>query len=420
MLDTGVLLDRAALLLAQGRIRDAETTAREVLSKEPYNDLALSLLGRCAYEGGHFKDGMGFISDALALRPENSFYYYLLAFGYYQLEEYPAANDHLETAQSLHPDIAEFFGLQAFVLLAQKVWEAALQKADEGLALEADNLTCLNARSRALNKLRRTGEAIDAMQNALAVDPHHELTHTTLAWNYLEKGWHKNAQHHFREALRLSPNSEGARTGLKEALKSNVAPYRWLLQYHFWLHHKGKKWRVAVPVLLYVIFRVLSGALSVSESTRGLMWIPAGVYLLLVVASWSVGPIANCVLLFHPLGRHAVTASERWSALSVVSALCSGLCLLTLALLTPLWAGTAYETSLFLSAITLITLALPLGEMAFPVKWRGSLRRSKAALVLTAAGLLAILVMFLIPDNRILFGGYGFLFILYNWTGIFR
>lgn len=420
MVDTGVLLDRASLLLEQGRVHDAEVAAREVLRREPYNDMALALLGRCAYEGGHYNDGMGFIGEALALRPEHSFYYYLLAFGYYQQGSYHNAINQLRTAQQLHPDVAEYFGLHAFVLLAQQAWAAALEKADEGLYWEADNLTCLNARSRALNKLRRTGEAIHTMQDALAVDPHNEMTHTTVAWNYLEKGSHKQAHHHFREALRINPNSEHARAGLKEALKSKVAPYRWLLQYHFWLQHKGKRWRTASPIVLYLLFRLSSGVLSAAGASKEWVYLPVALYLLLVMTSWTINPIANFILLFHPLGKHAVTASEKWSAVAVVSALASGLLLLGLALFTPLFAGTSHADTIFFGALTLLTLALPLGELQYPLHWRGTARTQKVALVLVATGLAALAGMLLVPGNIVLFTIYLVGFIVYNWTGLFR
>lgn len=420
MVDTGLLLDRAGLLLAQGRARDAEVAAREVLSKEPYNDAALALLGRCAYDLGHFNDGMGFIREALAIQPENSFYYYLLGYGHYQLQEFDPAAAHIKTAISLHPYVAEYFGMYAFVLLAQRQWELALEKADEGLAVEADNLTCLNARSRALNKLRRTDDAIETMQDALAVDPHNELTHLTVGWNFLEKGRQRDAQHHFRETLRLNPNSDAARAGLKEALKSNIAPYRWLLQYSFWLHNKGRKWQTAAPILIYILFRAITGLLGASEQTKGLVWIPIALYLILVVTSWTIGPICNFILLFHPLGKHAVTNSERWSAVSVVAALVAGLSILGVSQVPAVAAAAGEDISLELAGLLLITLAFPLGEMEFPLQWKGTGRRQRAAMVLVALGLVSVICTLFIPALVAVAVVYGAGFILFSWSSIFR
>ena len=69
-----------------------------------------------------------------------------------------------------------------------------------------------------------TDEAIQTMEYALAQDPENELTHATVGWNYLEKGKHKIAVNHFREALRIDPNYNNAKDGLKESLKSKIAP----------------------------------------------------------------------------------------------------------------------------------------------------------------------------------------------------
>jgi hypothetical protein len=220
--------------------------------------------------------------------------------------------------------------------------------------------------------------------------------------------------------LRLNPDNDTARSGLKEALKSNVAPYRWLLQYHFWLHNKGKKWQTAAPILLYVLFRILSSALGANESTKGLVWIPVSIYLLLVVTSWTIGPICNFVLLFHPLGKHAVTASERWSAITAVSALAAGLVLLVLAQLPAVAAAAGENTSLELAAILSLSLALPLGDVEYPLRWHDRTKRERAAMVLSALGLISLFGVFLFPALLIVAAVYGIGFVLYSWTGIFR
>ena len=155
--------------------------------------------------------------------------------------DHAAAIENINKAVSMYPYAPEYYGMLSHIFIAEKNFRTALLKANEGLALDAENINCLNARSIALNKLKQTDAAIETMQNALAKDPENETTHATVGWNYLEKGKHKDAATHFREALRINPSSESAREGLKEALKSKIAPYRWILQYSFWINNKGKK-----------------------------------------------------------------------------------------------------------------------------------------------------------------------------------
>ena len=232
------LLERANLLLAQSRSKDAEYFIRQVLENDPEDDHALSLLTRAFYGQKKTDEGIETILRAIHAEPEKSYYFYLLAFGYYQKHIRIAAIENLNTAIKLNPYNAEYFGLLAFIFIEEKEYEKALSKADEGLAADAENSTCLNAKARALNKLKRTGEAIEAIENSLSKEPDNEMTHATVGWNYLERGQHKKANHHFREALRINPNQDSARIGLKESLKSSIPPYRWLLQYSFWINNR--------------------------------------------------------------------------------------------------------------------------------------------------------------------------------------
>src|SRR5450432_3558560 len=298
-----VILDQAKLLLDQGRPKDAEVKIKQFLQQEPNNDYALSLLARCLYERKQYDEGIKVIQDAISFAPQQSFYFYLLAFGFYQKENSFLAIDNLNKAIGLNPYHAEYYGLLSFVLLGDKNFKDALAKANEGLAIEAENITCLNARAMALNKLKKTDEAIATMQHALAQDPDSEFTHTTIGWNLLERGRHNEAAKHFREALRINPVRSNAQSGLKEALKSKIPPYKWLLQYSFWVNNQGKKMKAAMPFILYAVFRITIIIFRQSSATAGLAWVVGGIYLLFVIVSWTMNSIANFFLLFHAFVR---------------------------------------------------------------------------------------------------------------------
>jgi tetratricopeptide (TPR) repeat protein len=419
MITIDVLLDRADLLLNQGRYKDAEHTIKQALEQEPDNDYALALLGRCYFDAKRYEDGIAVIQQAIAIQPNHDFYFYLLGFGYYQLDKTLTAREQFQQAIALNPYHAEYYGMLAHVLLQGREFEAALDKANEGLAVDAENITCLNARSIALNKLKRTEAAIATMQDALAQDPDNAVTHSTVGWNYLEKGKHREAQKHFMEALRIHPNSNNAKQGLKESLKSKIPPYRWLLQYSFWLHNSGRNIGRYMPIALYIVFRILIGVFNANENTSGIAWALGGIYILFVVTSWSINSIANFFLLFHPLGKHALTNTERWSAISVMSVIISGL-----ALLVASGSGIIMEEeggSIFIAGILLISLALPLGIIQFPIRLRNKSRGELFTILLLLLGLLTLLTTAISPEVQFPFLTiYSIAFVVYNWTGIGR
>lgn len=418
MIGVDALLGRADMLLRQNRPKEAEKELLQVLQQEPDNDHALSMLGRSKYDLRLYNEGIGAIQQAIRVDPENGYYFYLLAFGYYQTDANHSAKRYLQRAIELAPYAADFYGLWAMILLEEKDFSQALQKANEGLAIDAENITCLNARSTALNKLKRVDDAISTMQDALQQDPENAFTHTTIGWNLLEKGRHKEAGDHFREALRINPNLEGARGGLKESMKSKIAPYRWLLQYSFWINNKGKNARWIIPVGLIFLVRFVSEMTRQSDNT-GLTIagnIVIGIYILFVLTSWLINPIANFFLLFYKDGKYALSAHERWNAISTVSVMLAGFAIALVGLLLP----EAAQAGVVMGGATIFSLALPLGHLSLPVRLRGnSLRQWFTLLILLIGTVTAVLFFAGLPWAETAGITYLVAFVLFTWLGVF-
>lgn len=416
MTDVAPLLERANLLLAQGRPKDAERQLADALRIEPENDYALGLLTRCKFDQQQYKEGIEVIQRAIHLVPQEGYYFYLLAFGYYQLDANGAALRYLQRAVELSPWSAEFFGLWGLVLLEEKNFEQALQRANEGLAVDAENITCLNVRSTALNKLKRVDDAIETMQDALEKDPENAYTHTTVGWNLLEKGRHKEAAAHFREALRLHPNLEGAREGLKQALKSKIPPYKWLLQYSFWINNKGKNARWAIPLGIYFGVQVINRlSRTGGENLATIGLVVGALYLLFVITSWVINPLANFFLLFHKDGKYALSSREKVNAVCLITALLSGLALVVTGVVLP-----GGSEPVMLAGLVTMSLGLPLGHMDFPIRLKGNHAVQWFSMALVVFGLVAI--AFSLTGSgaaTTVLTAYLVGFVVYTWASVF-
>lgn len=423
MANAEVLLNRAQMLLVQKRPRDAERSLREALGQDPENHHALALLARCKYELRQPQEGVEVIQQALRLQPHEDYYHYLLGFGYYQQNKNAAAQGQLRKAISLNPYAADYFGLLALIQIDERDFETALENADEGLAVHAGNITCLNARSTALNKLKRIDDAIDTMETALKQDPENDFTHNTVAWNLLEKGRHREAARHFREALRLNAAMENARMGLKEALKSRIAPYRWLLQYSFWINNKGKNARWMIPIAIFLAVRLASGAFEVAGK-EGSPWSYVAViilvlYLLLVATTWIISPLANFLLLFHSDGKYALTQKEKWNALLFIAAVASGLAIVISGACMPV-SRAHFANLLFIGGCITMSLALPLGHMQFPWRLRNNHFAQWLAMVLVPVGIITVITTLSgQPVASVLSVIYLPVFIIYMWVSAF-
>ena len=414
---TEAFLQKARLLLDQSRFKDAERELGRVLSQEPNNETALGLMARLKIDQGNPVDALPLLGQALALNPEADYYVYLRAFAHYKLDMNLSALSDLDEALAMNPYNPGYFSLYAFVLLEERRYEAALQKADEGLALHPEDIGCLNARSRALSKLKRTDDAAATMKDSLSADPDNDWTHTSVAWNFLERGEHKKAAHHFQEALRINPRNTAAVDGMKEALKSRIAPYRWFLLYGIWLSERGKNARWMMTIGLYLCFRIgTAGANALGPPFNLLAYVLIGLYLLAVLCSWLINPIANAFLSVHPQGRYALTLTERLSSQTVAAALLGGL---LVAAVTWLALPQVLHPQWLTMALVLASLSLPLALMQYPIgKDYGT--KQLLTLGLVCLGVLACFTLLLSYKLGIVVAGiYGACIVIGSWAAAF-
>lgn len=402
-------IQRARILFQQKRIKDAEKEIGYALRENPDDTEALMLLAECKMEVKQYEEAKRLLRACIATSPYYHRIYYLLAFCAYQQSGRGEAIEHLQKAIELNPEASAYYGLYAYILLDMHSYEEALQKADEGLAAYAEDLTCLNARTQALIRLKNKDEAYETIREALSIDPDDDFTHTNVGWIYLEKGKHTDARTHFREALRINPNNKRAKQGYKESLKARLLPYRWLLMFSLWLSAKLKKARWATIIIIWVGFRLMSGLSSVAGA-QPLALALIGLYLVFVVFSWVGASIANTVLLFTKEGKYILTNPEKQVAAAIA-------CLFALSILTALFgshlpgAGTHYY-----AALVFFTMVLPVSRFEYlhSVKRKKLVVYYSAALLalglISASGLLVGYSSMLIP-MLVYFAG----LVIYSW-----
>ncbi|MBX3240522.1 MAG: tetratricopeptide repeat protein [Chitinophagaceae bacterium] len=421
MNDPYFFIERARLLKDQKRTNEAIKQLNSALQLDPDNDEALSLYAHCYYDKKDYRKGIEIIDKALAIDPENGYYHYLKGFGYYSLNENTIAISILHQSIKLYPQFAESYGLMAHAYCEDINFEAALEKANEGLAIDPENITCLSARSIALNKLKKTADSIETIQTALSRDPENEYAHATAGWNYLESGKHKKAVGHFREALRINPNYENAKEGLKQALKSKIPPYKWMLQYSFWLQNQGKNAAWIVPVSLFIGVRLLSTIFGKINGTENVAVVIIGCYLLFVVTSWIISPLANLFLLFHRDGKYALDTTEKNTAITVVSSLIAGGLLIVVSTSTPAIEKSSYFSSFIIAAAAFLLTAVPLGKLQYPLSFTAYDTGNKVSLILVCLGLFTALSACIYPPVSIVSGAiFLLIFIVDNWFGVFN
>ena len=318
-------IQRARLLLQQGRLRDAEKEIGFALRDNPDDAEALLLLAECKVDARQYDEAIRLLQNCIGLEPDYHRNYYLLSFCYYRMSNRSEAVEYIRKAIALYPYASAYYGLYAYLMLDMRMYKDALEKANEGLSIYAEDLTCLNARTQALFRLKNNEEAYETIKEALAINPEDDFTHTNVGWHYLEKGKHKIARQHFREALRINPNNTRAKQGYKESLKAKLLPYKWMLMFSLWLSSKSKQTRWITVIGIWASIQVLS-RLSNAAGADVVAYILISIYLLFVIFSWVGASMANMVLLLSSEGKYVLTKTEKQVAGAVAALLLGAVC----------------------------------------------------------------------------------------------
>ena len=316
---------RAQLLMDSSRYSDAKEELGRALAIAPDNETAhaLAAINSSMMEdhGAAIKHGKLAVTNA----PDSPFMHYALAIALFNADEKPESQKAINEAIRLDPFDADLYALLARIYLARRDWDEALSEAERGLKIDAEHIECLNIRATALRQLNRPEESSAVIEHTLRVAPDNTSALVNLGWNKIEQGKHKEALEHFREALRLDPESEAARFGVVEALKASNVIYRIILRYFLWMSKLSGKASWAVIIGALILFRVLRSAAEENPTLEPFVWPLLILYLLFVFLTWTAVPLFNLALRLHPIGRYALSRSEirasNWTGSAILLAI---------------------------------------------------------------------------------------------------
>ncbi|SNC68089.1 Tfp pilus assembly protein PilF [Hymenobacter gelipurpurascens] len=307
--------DRILLLLRQGRAVQAEQELHRVLHSDPNDAHAHALMALALLEQSRPEEARTHAHTSVGLSPEHDFAYYLLSLTHQRLQQPEEARQAIEQALALDPTDPNYHHTLGILRFTQGQWAAALRAAEMGLAYDPEHVDCLGLRARCLTRLGRPEDAASSLSQALLYDPDDAGTHADAGWVALESGRHKEALEHFRNALRLAPTSEYARSGLVEALKARYWLYRAFLRFTVWTEGLSSMSRRLLFIGLYILVRFVPVLLPL--------------YLPFVFMSWFADPLFNGLLLLNPYGRHALSNAQRRQALAFMGMLAAATVLFT-------------------------------------------------------------------------------------------
>jgi tetratricopeptide (TPR) repeat protein len=381
----GANFERAQLLFEQSRYEPCERALRQELAEEPGNPMAHALLGLCL-AAMHREGALESAREAIRQAPDLAFAYYALADILHDREDLSGAGEAIREAIGLDPMMPNYHALQAGIEFKQGHWAEALAAAERGLAIDAEHVGCTNLRALALVKLRRTKEAGQAFESALARDPDNAVTHANQGWALLEQGATGRALYHLREALRLDADFEMARQGVIEAFKARYFVYQLLLRFVFWMSRLSHRRQWAILLGGTVGYLVIEVVAFFSHNLELYIRPVQALCILFAVLTWIADPLFNLVLRFDRVGRSSLSAAQVRASNMV------GACLLGAAVALLAWLCRGWVIALDLAGLYVVLLLPVVGIADCPPGWRRRLMFVYTQALVIAGGVGLILL----------------------------
>ena len=310
--------------LELGRYKDAEQRFKDALASEPDSDALLALLAHAVHsQDGRDAEALEIIDRAIAVEPNDGGHHTMRAFILNSLDRHQDALTSARMAQSLEPYSEQALAAQSQAHVLMKDWPDAERTARAALAIDPEYSMAANLLAESLRNQGRDVENRAQIAGMLERDPENAYTHHSAGWAALQRGDHRAAETHFREALRLSPGQEGARQGLLASFRARSPFYSGYLRYCLWMGRLKEKSQWMVILGFYLGFRLLR-ALAGRVSTTLALAIGA-LYLLLVLWAFVANAVGNFILLFDRFARYALTRNETVEACVAGGSVVAGL-----------------------------------------------------------------------------------------------
>jgi Flp pilus assembly protein TadD len=383
-------------------------SARQALTAEPDDALAHALLALGLSHLEQSKEAVDAGRRAVALAPELSFAHYALGWALLERAEVSAAERSAREALRLDPD-SHGYALLAQIHVRQKRWAEAITAAEKGLQIEPEHPGCANLRALSLGALGRSDEAAAVMTGVLALDPDDAFGLTNRGWLMLRQSRPQEALESFREALRLDPTADWARTGIIEALKARSSLYRLVLSYELWVGSLTARAQWFLILGLFFGGRVVRGLLRSNPELWPVLGPVMALYIFVVFGSWIANPLSNLLLRLNPFGRLALNRAERMAS-NVV-----GGCLVAAMIGVAAYALTGIDGWIVV-AIVGAFLLVPVGGAARVHGTRAFPALLFACVLLAACGTASSLLVFIgTRTGNVLFGVFLLGTVVYGW-----
>lgn len=343
-------LQRASILRERGRHEEAVAFLLTHLANHPEDPWAFIELALNRSEiPGQLKQSLEDARTATGLMPAESFPLSLQSRILTDLDREKEALSLAESAIALDPEFAHAWNSKGLALIGLSNWKEAEQCARTALELDPDDETASNILAHSLRLQNRLDESEEESNRRLARNPENAFSFATAGWAALQRGDVPGAEAKFKEALRIEPDMEYAREGLKHSYRARSAFFRMFLKWSFFIQSFSEKHRTLLVISLVVGFNIMK---RVASAIHPLLVAPVVlVYYTFLFGSFLSNGLANFFMLKDPVARLSLDRSERIEGIAIGILVFGGLTGLVAGFLIPFHPLTAIGGTMLATAL---------------------------------------------------------------------
>lgn len=309
-------LQRASLLRERGRHEEAVAFLLTHLAQHPEDPWVFIELALNRSEiPGQINQALEDVRTATGLMPAEAFPLSLQSRILTDLDRDKEALSLAESALALDPEFEHAWNSKCLALIGLSRWKDAEQCARTALALDADDETASNLLAHTLRLQNRLDESEEESNRRLARNPDNAFSFASAGWAALQRGDVPGAEAKFKEALRIEPDMEYAREGLKHSYRARSAFFRLFLKWMFFVQRFSENHRTLLIISLVVGFNIMK---RVASAIHPLLVVPVVVvYYTFLFGSFLSNGLANFFMLKDPVARLSLDRSEKAEGIAV-------------------------------------------------------------------------------------------------------
>lgn len=371
-------IHRASLLREHRRHEEAVAMLMQYLASDPQDpqahvELALNRIQIPGQRAMAVDD----IRRAIALDPDSGYLHALHSRILCKLDRDKESLDAAEHAIALDPENEFCWLAKGEALAGLSRWKDAETALEQSLALDPDNEYASNMLAIVLRRQNRLEESDRETMSRLSRDAEDPVSLANAGWSALQRGDTAGAEKFFTEALRIDPESEYAREGLKESFRARSAFYRVFLRWAFFMQRFSEQHQMWIMIGIVVAFRfVRKAAQEINPALLPPLFVA---FYIFIFGTWLSGGIANLMILRDRLARLSLDRSEVIEGLVVGGGFLLGMLLGIIGLV----AGQAVIT---LSGAVLMLGAIPSSMIFTNASWKGRIVFSAASALVYLTG----------------------------------